>query len=781
MRLVLITLGWVIGIILSAQFQTIFWMLGIPASIILSVVLYRFKRSAMWWGIVALAFMLGGLRYSFVPRTSDVAFFNGSNGTIEGIVIAEPDVRDDRIQLRVEASTIFANNQTYVVNGVVLVEASTLSDVQYGDKVRATGSLITPAEWDTFSYADFLGREGVFTIMPYAAVEVTDSGHGIPFFATLISLKQSVHERIVSSLPEPQAGLLTGILLGNERGISPELSDDFSRVGASHIIAISGFNMVIVSGIVMRFFGVIFRERQWLAVCMGIIVIAVYTLFVGANNAVLRAAFMSVMLVIAPLFKRKTYVPASLAFTTLVLSFLSPTVLWDVSFQLSFLAVLGLSLFADPLSRYFHTLLTRWLPYKHAQLFHAFLNEPLIVSIAAQITTLPLIILYFGRLSVVSLPVNVLIVPVQSILLIVAMVAVGISFVVPAIGGVIFWGDMVFLSWSIEIVRAFARLDFADIGVSIDGRLIGGYYALLIGGAMVTATRPPLWLRLEQFLRKQVVLVAIVTTGIISTILMVGVFLSRPDGQLHIWMLDMGHNNAVLIQSPNGAHILVDGGRFPSRLLTALGDRMPYYDREIEMLAITHPDEFDIGALNSVLERYSVGVALLNGHPNLSETVQEIESRLADVPTVTVRAGYSIQLDDGLLVEVLHPQAEPVLSDDLNDHVMVLRLNYGEVSVLLTSDLNREGQMAMLENGYHPLASVMQIPQHATLLALDGEFLAQVQPQVALIQIDRANRRGDPDDDTIANLGDIPIFRTDEIGDIHLWTDGQSLWIAGED
>lgn len=783
MRLVYITLSWVIGITLSSGFPQItpvIWGIGSVLALFLVLVSTRYTVTMRWLGIVLMVLLVGGLRQSLMPQTSDVAQYNGNNGTIEGIIVAEPDFRDDRIQLRVDAESIFTNSDTYPTHGQILVETFILTDVKYGDRIRATGSLITPVEWDTFSYADYLGRQGVFTIMPYAGVTVLDSGHGSALFASLIDLKQLVQQQIALALPEPQAGLLMGILLGNERGIAPDLADDFSRVGAAHIIAISGFNMVIVSAIIMRFFEAIFNERKWLAVLAGILVISIYTIFVGANLAVIRAAFMSSLLVIAPLFKRKTYVPASLAFVTLVLSFFTPSVLQDIGFQLSFMAVLGLALFADPLSNRFKAILDRRFPLAHAKLIHAFFNEPLIISIAVQITTLPLIILYFERLSLLSIPVNVLIVPVQSILLILALLAVGISFIVPAIGTVVYWLDMVFLSWSIGIVRIFARLDFADVAFHIDGRLIQAYYMTLIGGAMITAIRPPWWLRLEKTLRRQFVVVSIFLIGIAVSILMFGMFTSRPDGQLHIWLLDMGHSNAIFMQSPNGAHMLGDGGRFPSRLLTALGDRLPYFDREIEILAITHPDEFDTGALNAVLERYTVGVALVNGQPNQTENFLEIQERLMDTKIVTVRAGYTIELDDGVVIEVLHPQVEPQITDALNDHAMVLRVTYGEVSILLTSDLSQAGQLAMLENGVSPTSSVLHIPQHATFHALDEEFLALAQPQVALIQSDRANRRGDPDADTLAMLGDIPIFRTDELGTIHLSSNGLTIWIVGD-
>ena len=145
-----------------------------------------------------------------------------------------------------------------------------------------------------------------------------------------------------------------------------------------------------------------------------------------------------------------------------------------------------------------------------------------------------------------------------------------------------------------------------------------------------------------------------------------------------------------------------------------------------------------------------------------------------------MRAGYTIELDDGVLIEVLNPQVEPQITDAIDDNAMVLRITYGDVSVLLTSDISLKGQLMMLDGGIDLASSVMQIPRHATRDALNEEFVKLVQPQVALLQSDPANRRGDPDADTLAMLGDIPIFRTDESGTVHLSSDGETVWVVGE-
>ncbi len=787
MRLILVTVAWVLGISLARQLAMVdaaHWLLLSVISLAVALAFRNHPHRRL--AIPLFALCLGGWRLASLPGASDLAQHNDSHGTVTGIVIDEPVPRDDRVQLRLAAEEIFVNSKAVETSGLIQIESYTARPPEYGDRIRATGLLATPATWDTFSYADYLGRQGVFTVMQNAAIEVVGSGYGSPLHAALLRFKSEAQRQIDRALPDPQAALLAGIVLGNEQGIAPQLEEDFRRVGASHVVAISGFNMVIISAIVMRVAGGLLGERKTAATVLAIAFIFAYSLLVGATGGILRAALMSSLLVIGENLKRKTFVPASLAFATLLLSMLDPNVLLDIGFQLSFCAVLGLGLFADPLSSRFRRLLDSALPKNIANWMHSALNEPLVVSLAAQISTLPLILLYFGRLSLVALPVNLLIVPVQSAILLLALLAIVVSFIVPVIGTALYWAGLVFLTWSIAVVRAFAQLEFADVALHIDGRLIQLYYLLMIGGAMVAAARPPIWNRLLDLVTHRRLLTTLVGAASLVLVLLAAVFHSRPDGKLLVWFLDVGHSNAVLLQTPAGSQMLVDGGRFPSRLLTAIGDRLPFYDREIEVLAITHPDEWDIAAINSVLDRYTVGVALTNGQANRNQVYQEIQSRLVDAgtPQLAVRAGYTIDMGDGVTIEVLHPQGTPRITDALGDQVMALRVSFGEVSILLSSDLNRTGQQSIMESGLWPLADVLQIPDHGAARSLDSQFLAAVQPQIAVLQSDIANRRDDPHPDTMLEFSDLEengrLFRTDNIGVIQLSTDGRTVEVLGE-
>lgn len=782
MRLIYIVFGWIAGILIAAavpSLPALFWLLAVTMMAFVAVLAWRHRYRMLW--LVLLAIALGGYRMQLVPRPGAVAYFNDSlqNVQVEGIVAAEPRFRDDRVDLRIEADSLFNGQSTFRVNGLLLATVDGRPDIAYGDRIRVSGHLATPARFDTFSYADYLARGSVFSIMQNARLEIVAHDEGAPSLTAILSLKETSRQRIDAALPDPAAALLKGILLGDESGIDVTLREDFSLAGASHVIAISGFNMVIVSGIIMQLMSQL-TSRRWLAGSLGIVVLVAYTIFVGANAAVVRAALMSSLLIIAPLLRRKTYVPASLAFVVWVMTLINPLTVWDIGFQLSAAAVLGLALFADPLQTRFDRLIERMFPRGLAKVLSDTLRDPLIVTLAVQVTTLPISILYFQQVSLVMILVNLLIVPVQSALLIVGGLALIIAIVVPGIAMPLFWICGLLLGWTIGIVRLFAGWPGAAVPLYIDPRLIAGYFLIIVGGALVMSAKPLWSVRLAAFFRRKLVINALVWGGLGVLSLMIAVVISRPDGKFHLWMLDVGHSNAILMQTPSGAQILVDGGAQPSRLLTALGDRLPFYDRQLELIMMSHPDENDIGALPSVLRRYQTNAILTNGHPVVTEAQQQVIDLAGDTPIVPVSAGYMVEFADGVSIAVLHPSQPPQAGDLFNDGSLVLRVTYGELSVLLTNDVSAVGQSLLLEQGQWPVSTVMVVPNHGRVGAIDDAFVAAVSPQLALMPIDRANRWGDPDGASLAQLEGIPLYRTDENGPIHLVSDGATIWLKQE-
>jgi len=784
MTLIYIAIGWVIGIWFEVTYPplaSVFWVgLGIVLITVFAIGRRQF-RSVHWLMLILIAVAWGAGRTSLVPRHADVTRYHDKIVVIRGTVDSLVSQRELRQQFAIQVDTVTDANNEYLSQGRVLVWTNAPNDLIQGDTIRISGRLSTPAEYDTFSYADYLAQRQIFSIMENARIlEIVESTNRNTLIYQLHQWRERAKVVIQNAIPEPQSGLLVGILLGDEQGLSPDVEESFARTGTAHIIAISGFNMVVIAEVLKRLLG-LFTDRKWGIAIVIAIVLVVYTIFVGGTVAIWRATLMSLLLIVAPLFNRKTYVPASLALALLIITMHNPLALWDISFQLSFMAVIGISLFTDPLSRYLDRLLHVGFNDGFAQTLSRILQEPLVVTLAAMSTTLPLTMLYFQRFSIVSLPVNAIIVPVQSYILYFGAIATLIGLFIPFIGQFFFWIVFVLLSFTLSMVRWTGDLSFADVVYQLDSRLVLLLLVGLVGVMVMDGTRPPWVMRYATIIRNRLVLTTVFIGGLILSILMLGVAMSRSDGQLHVWFLDMGHSNSILMQTPNGAQILIDGGRYPTRLLTALGDRMPFYDRKIETIILTQPDIFDIGAVESVLSRYDAGVILWNGQPSDAPEIQNLLSAMLEHDVVEVTVGYTLQTDDGVMIEVLHPFDKPTMGITQSDASLILRVTYDDISFILPNDASIEAQENTLRRPEsYPVGSVLMLPQHGGERTLSHDFYEAVQAQVVILQSDIANRRGDPADSTLAMLGDTPLFRTDTQGTLHLISDGHTLTVQTE-
>jgi competence protein ComEC len=261
---------------------------------------------------------------------------------------------------------------------------------------------------------------------------------------------------------------------------------------------------------------------------------------------------------------------------------------------------------------------------------------------------------------------------------------------------------------------------------------------------------------------------------------------SLPDGKLHVTFLDVGQGDAIFIQTPRGQKILVDGGPSPTILLSALGRRMPFWDRTIDLVVLTHPHDDHISGLIPALERYKVKAFLDGGqeHPTPTythylELVQE-----KGIPYQLARTGVQIQLGEGLHMRVLHPQSELLsgTDSDVNNNSIVLRLAYGQISFLLPGDVEEKAEEVLLSSNEDLASTILKSPHHASDTSLNPRFLEAVNPQLAVIQCGADNKFGHPSPTTLAKLKEhsVTVLRTDQNGTVEVVSDGERYWIKTE-
>ena len=786
MTLVYLTLAWLAGIALAKAINLpwqVLPVLGLAA--FLGLLLWRENARVRLGAACGLMLALGAGRLLLAaPRFDEtsLATYNDVGWvTLEGVVVGEPDEREHYTNLRVRAERLtLPDGAELQVEGVALVKADRYPEHHYGDRVQVEGVLETPPVFEEFSYKEYLARQGIHSLIRRAQVTLLAGNQANPLAYHLFAFKRRAQSTIAGILPEPQAALLTGILLGVETGIPAVLMDDFSATGTTHIIAISGFNITIVSGIFAGVARRLFGQRR--AIGVAIAGVVVYTIFVGASAAVVRAAVMGILYLLALHLGRATYAPASLAAAAFFMTLLDPYVLWDAGFQLSFAATIGLVLYTEPLERIFERTLARITSAERAQKTVGLISEALLVTLAAQITTLPIILAYFGRLSLVTLLTNFLILPAQAYLMVTGGLAALLGLVFRPLGQVVGWVAWVFLTYTIEVVRLTAQVPFASVPVQMESWMVWGYYALLAGLTWWLARpreqRRELWSRFSSRLETK----ALIGAAAILLVLAVFAWRSLPDGRLHVVFLDVGQGDAIFIQTPSGKQVLVDGGPSETALLSQLGRQMPFWDRMLDVMVLTHPESDHVTGLVAVLERYRVDTVIFRDQEHESEVYERWLQLLGAEGAVVYQgeAGLRLTLDEGLDMTILHPGAE--LPGDANNNSVVTRLTYGQVSVLLTGDIEAEVEHrlvgAMRES---PLQStVLKAAHHGSCSSTTQEFLNAVGPEVVVISVGADNRFGHPCAEVLERLEYVPVYRTDERGAVELISDGAQVWVETE-
>ncbi|MCA1553553.1 MAG: ComEC/Rec2 family competence protein, partial [Chloroflexi bacterium] len=289
--------------------------IALPLELLLLAALVPLIALVLWWReprgplffACGMLFLMGVARYQIAQNSSGDAltrYHDAAPVTLRGVVAAPPDVRDRSTDLRVDVSSLKTAQGWREARGTVLARLPRYEDSAYGDEVELSGVLHAPPVFSDFSYQDYLARQGVYSLIDRPRLIRIASGQGNPFYAALFALRERAQAIIEHSLPEPQASLLSGILLGQDRGIPADTVDAFNRTGTSHIIAISGYNITIVAGFLAAFGGMFVRRRHtWLFVVLGI---AAYVVFVGASASVLRAGIMGILYVSATAFGRRS-------------------------------------------------------------------------------------------------------------------------------------------------------------------------------------------------------------------------------------------------------------------------------------------------------------------------------------------------------------------------------------------------------------------------------------------------------------------------------------------
>ncbi len=749
----------------------------------------RPARGVLALGVALLGVGLGASRGDAValPTGPDsvVARIGPTSWRLAGTVVDDPRPRGERQQAVLDELVLASDaGSPLPARGRLLVWLPRSAAAQAGDRLSLVARLEAPRDFDGFAYGAYLARQGIGATASAYAAEVV--GHHRAAVADgLGGLRGWLLAGLNTVVPEPEAALGAGVLLGVRASIAPEVSDAFARAGLTHVVAISGWNIAIVATLAAAATRPLTRLRagRLAAVLAAGSAVGGYVLLTGASPSVVRAALMAGGLVLARLGGSRAHAISALLLAVLVMLLAAPPVLWDVGFQLSALATAGLIWFAAPIE----ARLARW---------PTLVREPVALTLAAQLTTLPVILLNFERLSLVAPLANVIVVPLVPLVMLTSALAAVVGAVdgalrLPVVGEVCSWaaGGAAWLYLRLMILagEGAAAVPFAAVDLGAPAWLAGIWYpGLLLFRRRIgppsqnsdSLPQVPVGLAALAGAALRPFRLAAATLGTLGVLTV----LTRPDGRLELAMLDIGQGDAIFIRAPSGATALIDGGPDPDLLMRRLGEVLPFWQRHLDVMLLTHPHQDHVAGLLPALERFSVGLILDPGrhyhnptYPRFLDLAQhEPEGHL-----LPVRAGDRIPLGAGAWLTFLYPSeadaSGPLLEDDINNASAVALLESGDFRALLTGDAKAAVEALLLGRGLLRPVDVLKVGHHGSRYSTTDALLAATHPALALISSGAGNRFGHPHDEALARLHGVPglrIHRTDLEGTIRVIVDG---------
>ena len=766
--LILTVIGYILGILLGSFFigAKYFWFLIIFLFFfsLASVFYFILQRNP---GSVALVFFflaflsLGITRHlgtRLLPSdelSHSISFPTPRRSRLTGVVVSIPKKSPERIDFVLACEKLITDEKEIEVTGKTQVFLYTSEPIRinYGDRVSISGRIsLPPASTNpgVFDYRKYLSYRNVHSLFSvYKSEDIERLGKArIGIFRSVISkIRQRIDFVIKNTLPELECSILAGVMLGERAALPRQIQGIFTDAGVLHTLAVSGLHVGLVLFIFYAFFRVMGIPKRT-TYFLTIMVVIIYAQVAGGRPSAIRASIMATCGLVAILLNRDKHLYNSLALAALIILLLHPFTLFDVGFQLSFMATLGILYLTPHFLGYFR--------FRKPDKFIAYILTSLGVSAGALVGVYPIVAFYFNKISLIALISNILVVPQVAIIIALGFASSIFGLFSLEFAQAINTINRLFIIILIKCIGFFASIPFSfKYVVSPSLIFLLAYYLFFTFLPKIESSR--LARRLLLFF-PLLFLFSITARKLI------------PSDKLSITFLDVGQGDAIHLRLPDERDMLIDGGGVMGKF--DIGEKVviPYLLKNgvsrIDTIFLTHPHYNHIGGLIPILKKFKVKRVYHNRQNYNDDLHDEFLQIIREkrIPLKYISYGEKVEYNSVKLC-ILNPR---VMRKDIDSNSLVIELSYGDFGILFTGDIDYEIQEELSREEIE--SDILQIPNHGKGL-ISPKFLYKVAPKYGIIsgkfKVEKLEEK----------YSNIRFFSTSDNGAIVIRTDGKSLEI----
>ena len=762
---IFLTLGIFIGIELP-----VFWI-PLIITLLVSIFLFFQKSDTFFLSLISIlifssGWIISSIRLNEINQNLEIIdSLHEETITFSGIIQSTKETehgwRSDCKILRLSEYKFTRDfNLSVYGKGKIPSEGDTISSK--GEIKKLTGKR-NPGDFDFRSHFSRQGNYGrLFIDKKY---ESQFHFGKLPFLKKWIRLSQNfVRNTLNKSTDSKTSGLLTALLLGDKSTIDENMKEDFANTGVIHVLAVSGLHVGYILIILTIFASVIRIPWGWnrLVIIIGLIAFCALT---GGKPSVIRASTMAGLYVITRVLNRPGNIWNIIGFSACLLLAFDPLYIMGLGFILSYSAVVSII--------YFYGLFEKLLPkkLKPSTIENWFLKNVwslFLVSLSAQIGTLPITAAYFHKVPIISLVANVMIVPIVGIIVVLGFMILGLSFspILSELVGNAAWLFQTIISW---LAHYFSSFSFSTFPISQIGILDVVLYGLFILGLF--------WIFQLKYRSKGII------TFLLITNLVIWGNIRKPETT--ILFMDVGQGDAALIIFSNEQTMLIDAGNRNRR--EDWGERVviPVLNHfgisKLNWTVMSHPHADHIGGLVSLVESIPTDTLLDTYSGYGSWTYNHLIERYSDLGTVikNPKAGETLNISPMESIQYFAPDSIfSVNQHNVNNASIVFKLNIGTKSFLFTGDLEHEGDDALAKFGDNLKVDILKVGHHGSITSTTEKVLSIIEPELAVVSVGDGNKFSHPSPIVMDRLIDhkIQIHRTDFSGALWIQSDGKSYW-----